>query len=171
MNALVHLFLAALAALPAAFSPREKAAALQISASTLAAHVRFLADDLLEGRAPSSRGDDLAMRYIAATYERLGLRPAGDDGTWYQRFELVGLKSDVTTQMTFRAGGKTLALTHGVDSVIAPGMQKKQSAVQNADVIFIGYGITAPEQHWDDYKVDVRGKVVLLMNNDPESDP
>src|SRR5215471_11995412 len=120
MNHLLVWILATAAALPAAFSAREKSAARQITAATLAAHVRFLADDLLEGRAPASRGSDLAMRYIAATYERLGLKPAGDDGTWYQRFEIIGLSSEVTTQMSFRAGDKTLRLTHGVDSVIAP---------------------------------------------------
>ena len=79
--ALVFAVVAA-TALPAGWSAREKSAARHISAATIAAHVRFLADDLLEGRAPASRGGELAMRYIAAQYERIGLVPAGDDGGW-----------------------------------------------------------------------------------------
>src|SRR5262245_28763207 len=122
---MIRVLLAAAAiALPASFTPREKAAARQITAATLAAHVRFLADDLLEGRAPATRGSELAMRYIASSYERLGLEPAGDEGSWYQRFDLMELKSEVTAPMTFSAGGKTLALSPGVDSMIAPGEQK-----------------------------------------------
>ena len=133
--------------------------------------MRFLADDLLEGRAPATRGSELAMRYVAATYERLGLEPTGDGGSFYQRLELVGLKSEVTTPMTFAAGGKSVKLQVGAESVVAPGDQKPATAVTDADLVFVGYGITAPEQRWDDYKTDVRGKVVLIMNNDPEDDP
>ncbi len=173
MNRLLLLILASSAALPAAFSAREKAAARHINQRTLAAHVRFLADDLLEGRAPASRGSELAMRYIAAQYERLGLQPAGDGGGWLQRFDIVGMKSEVTTPITVAArDGKTLTLRPGVDSVVTPGLQQAAMGVRDADLVFVGYGITAPEQKWDDFKgVDVRGKVLLVMNNDPEDDP
>jgi Zn-dependent M28 family amino/carboxypeptidase len=173
MKWLLVSLVASAAALPASFSAREKAAARHITAGALAAHVRFLADDLLEGRAPASRGDELAMRYIAAAYERLGLVPAGDDGSYLQRFDIVGLKSSVTTPMTLTAPGKQpLVLQPLVESVVNPGLQKEAMGVRDADVVFVGYGITAPEQKWDDWKgVDVRGKVVLVMNNDPEDDP
>jgi Zn-dependent M28 family amino/carboxypeptidase len=171
MRLLVSL-LAVAAALPAAFSAREKAAARRITTPELAAHVRFLADDLLEGRAPASRGSELAMTYIAAQYERLGLEPAGDDGGWRQRFDIIGMRSDVTTPITVAAAGKTLTLQPLTESIVAPGKQDPSLAVRDADVVFVGYGITAPEQKWDDYKgVDVRGKVVVVMNNDPEDDP
>lgn len=172
MVKLLLSILAVASALPAAWSAREKAAARRIDAASLAAHVRFLADDLLEGRAPGSRGDELAMKYIAASFERVGLQPAGDDGGWLQRFDLVGMKTDVTTPMTARAGGKTLTLAPYVESVVATGRQAPTAGVRDADVVFVGYGITAPEEKWDDWKgVDVRGKVVLVMNNDPEDDP
>lgn len=164
--------LAVVAALPAAWSAREKAAARKITAASIAAHVRFLADDLLEGRAPASRGSELAMRYIATQMERIGLEPAGDDHSWRQSFDLVGLKSDVTTPMTVSDGKSSFALQPYVESVVAPGQQAATMGVRDADVVFVGYGITAPEQRWDDFKgVDVRGKVLLVMNNDPEDDP
>jgi len=173
MNHLLVWILASTAALPAAFSAREKIAARHVTAATLAAHVRFLADDLLEGRAPASRGSELALRYIAAQFERLGLVPAGDDGSWLQRFDIVGLKSEVTTPITVAAPGKKpLVLQPVVDSVVSPGLQQAAMGVRDADVVFVGYGITAPEQKWDDFKdVDVRGKVLVVMNSDPESDP
>jgi Zn-dependent M28 family amino/carboxypeptidase len=164
---------AALPALPSGWSAREKSAARKITAPSLAAHVRFLADDLLEGRAPASRGGELAMRYIAAHMERIGLVPAGDNGGWLQSFDIVGLKSEVITPITLAAaGGKSLALKPFTESIVAPGQQAEAIAVKDADVVFVGYGITAPEQKWDDWKgVDVKGKVVVVMNNDPESDP
>jgi Zn-dependent M28 family amino/carboxypeptidase len=173
MLELLLAILAGVSALPAAFSAREKAAARHVTAASLAAHVRFLSDDLLEGRAPASRGGELALRYIATELERIGLEPAGDDGSWLQRFDVVGLDSHVTTPITVVApGGKSLALRPGVESVVAPGRQKESIALRDADVVFVGYGITAPEQKWDDFKgVDVRGKVLLVMNNDPEDDP
>jgi Zn-dependent M28 family amino/carboxypeptidase len=172
MNRLLVWILASAVALPAAFSARDKSAARHINANTIAAHVRFLADDLLEGRAPSSRGSELAMRYIAAQFERLGLVPAGDDGSWLQRFDIVGMKSEVTTPITVAAGGKSLVVKPIIESVVNPGLQQPAMGVRDADVVFVGYGITAPEQKWDDFKdVDVRGKVLLVMNNDPEDDP
>jgi Zn-dependent M28 family amino/carboxypeptidase len=173
MNRLLVWILASTAALPAAFSSREKSAARHISAEAIAAHVRFLADDLLEGRAPASRGSELALRYVAAQYERLGLVPLGDDGGFLQRFDIVGMKSQVTTPITIAAPGKTsLVLQPVVDSVVSAGRQEPALAVRDADVVFVGYGITAPEQKWDDFKgVDVRGKVLLVMNSDPEDDP
>jgi len=173
MNRLIVLLLATSAALPAGYTAREKLAARHITAAALAAHVRFLADDLLEGRAPASRGDELAMRYIAAQYERLGLVPAGDDGGWLQRFDIVGMRSEVTTPITVAAPGKPpLTLRPVADSVVVPGLQKESMGVRDAEVVFVGYGITAPEQRWDDFKgTDVRGKILLVMNNDPEDDP
>lgn len=173
MTRLLVWILAAAAALPAAFSPREKAAARRITADSLAAHVRFLADDLLEGRAPASRGSELALRYIAAQYERLGLQPIGDDGGWLQRFDIVGMNATVTTPITVAAPGKPpLVVEPFVESILGPGLQQEAMGVRDADVVFVGYGISAPEQRWDDFKgVDVRGKVLLVMNNDPEDDP
>ncbi|MGZ3440955.1 MAG: M28 family peptidase [Polyangia bacterium] len=175
MKMLLVWILASAAALPAAFSAREKTAARHVTVAALAAHVRMLSDDLLEGRAPATRGSELAMKYIATQFERIGLQPAGDDGGWLQRFDVVGMKSEVTTPITVTAAGrgdKTLTLKPFVESIVSPGLQREAMGVRDADVVFVGYGITAPEQKWDDYAgVDVRGKVVVVMNNDPENDP
>jgi Zn-dependent M28 family amino/carboxypeptidase len=158
-------------AIPASWTARERAAALEVTAPALAAHVRFLADDLLEGRGAGSRGDELAMKYVAAEYERLGLEPAGDAGTYFQRFDIVGLHTKTISPPTFRGAKGTMKLD-AATSVVAAGRQRDSARISDADVIFAGYGITAPEQKWDDFKdVDVRGKVIMVMNNDPENDP
>jgi Zn-dependent M28 family amino/carboxypeptidase len=160
--------------IPRSWSPRERAAAELVQKPMLTAQVRYLADDLLEGRAPASRGSELAMRYVATQFERIGLAPAGDQGGWYQRFDLVGMTSHATTPPTFRAagGGAPLALKPEVEAVVSPGVQKEAISLKDAEVIFVGYGIVAAEQKWDDFKdVDVRGKVLLVMNNDPADDP
>jgi Zn-dependent M28 family amino/carboxypeptidase len=173
MSELVSFILGALISIPGSWTPRERAVAAEVSAPLLSAHVRFLADDLLEGRAPASRGSELALRYVAAAYERLGLQPAGDAGGWLQRFTLVGLKSETVTPPTFRAaGGAPLVWKPAIDTVVSAGQQRAATRVDGAEVVFVGYGIRAPEQKWDDFKdTDVRGKVLLVMNNDPSDDP
>jgi hypothetical protein len=174
---LAALTLAPPVSIPAAWSPREHAAADAVHAHGLAAHVRFLADDLLEGRAPASRGGELAEKYIVSQLERLGLRPAGDQGGWLQKLDLVGIEAQVTTLPSFRSTGGGAPLTlhaggQGSECVVVPGQQKASISVAGAEVVFVGYGIVAPEQRWDDFKdVDVRGKVLLVMNNDPSDDP
>ena len=155
---------------------RELAAAAKPNEGALAAHIRFLADDLLEGRAPAARGDELAMRYVAAAFERLGLKPYGDgtgaDRGYVQRFPLVGLRSKVVTPPTLKGKDGELKLKPGEDVVVVSGQQKKSAQIKDAQLVFVGYGIVAPEEHWDDYAgVDVRGKVVVVLNNDPAHDP
>jgi Zn-dependent M28 family amino/carboxypeptidase len=175
MSKLLLIVAAAVAtAIPAGWSARERAAARHITAAGIAGHIRFLADDVTEGRAPGSRGSEIAMRYVAAEMERFGLQPAGDGGSWQQRFDLVGMTSNVVTPMTFKAdkGGATLVMKNVAEAIVAPGLQREAMSVSDAEVVFVGYGISAPEQHWDDWKgTDVRGKVVVVMNNDPENDP
>ncbi|MEO6953473.1 MAG: M28 family peptidase [Polyangia bacterium] len=141
------------------------------------ADTRFLADDLLEGRAPASQGDELSMRYIATRFESLGLAPMGDmqsGGTrsWIQRVPLVGLREKVVMPPVFRGKAGELHLQPGQDIVVAPGGQGPHAKLDAAPLVFVGYGIVAPEEKWDDYAgIDVRGKVVVVMNNDPASDP
>jgi Zn-dependent M28 family amino/carboxypeptidase len=111
------------------------------------------------------------MAYVAAELERLGLAPAGDDGTYFQRLPLVGLRARPDGPPTVRGPSGTLTLTPSTDLIVSSGVQAPAARV-DAEVVFVGYGITAPEQHWDDFKgVDVRGKVLLVMNNDPATDP
>ncbi len=172
---------AALTSIPQSWTAEERTVARGVTASSIAAHVRFLADDLLEGRGPGTNGDELAMRYVAGQFERLGLKPAGDGAkgqangldSWLQRFAIVGLKSDVTLAPTFAATGKApLKLQPVVDCVVSPGTQAESQRVDGAEVVFVGFGIDAPEQKWNDFKdADVRGKILLVMNNDPEDEP
>jgi Zn-dependent M28 family amino/carboxypeptidase len=155
------------------FDDAEQGAARTITVAGLAARTRYLADDALEGRAPGSRGSDLAMKYIAADLEEQGLAPGVDGGkSWLQKVPLVALTASVppAVQVTTAKGPLTLKVPD--DLVVMSGVQQKSVALPPSDVVFVGYGIVAPEFGWDDYKdVDVRGKVVVVMNNDPEGDP
>lgn len=160
--------------MPKSWTARERDGAKDVTANVIAAHVRFLADDLLEGRAPGSRGSELAMKYIASEYERLGLEPAGDHGGYLQRFDMMGLNTELTSPPTFegKAGSAPLTLRPQTDTVVEAGVEQEAVQLKGAEVVFVGYGITAPEENWDDFKdVDVRGKVLLVMNNDPSEDP
>ena len=152
---------------------RVHAAAATLGAAELRATVRFLSSDLLEGRAPATRGDQLAQAYLASRFEALGLEPAGAPGHGYlQPFELVGITPSLPKTVTFEAGARRLPLEVGRDLVAFPGDQRAVSAIARAELVFVGYGITAPEERWDDYKgADVRGKVVVVMNDDPARDP
>jgi len=166
---------AAAAAQPAPLKgepPRALAAAARVRASEISAHIRFLADDLLEGRKPGTNGSVLAVKYIAAQFEAMGLKGGAADGTFLQQVPLVELAGKVPPVLNFRAQGQELSLstTGGAkaDLVIDPDAHVDLAQVRDADLVFAGYGIVAPEYGWDDYKdVDVRGKVVVLMNFNP----
>ncbi len=151
-----------------ALTPQEKASAEVISEEVLRGHVAFLSDDLLEGRAPATRGDALAQKYIASVFETLGLQPGAADGSWLQTFDIIGLTSEVPKTMTLRKGKKTLQLRDWDDYIAFTGVQKPEAVVQDAEIVFVGYGIVAPEYDWDDYKgADLKGRILLMMNNDP----
>ena len=146
------------------------AAEAQITEAGFAAHVRFLAHDLLEGRGVGSRADDLARLYLATQFEGLGLQP-GVRGGFEQPVPIIGITSAMTTQLRARGGGGELSFEGPLDFTARAGRPDAATAWRDAEVVFVGYGITAPEQRWDDFKgVDVSGKVLLVMNNDPSSD-
>jgi Zn-dependent M28 family amino/carboxypeptidase len=148
------------------------AAELAITEGALRGHVRFLADDLLEGRGPGSRGDELAQAYIAAQFESLGLKPAAPGGGWFQKVPLVGVTTHVPATLKFQHGAKSLELKRHDDYVLTSGKAQERVAVENAEIVFVGYGIEAAEYQWDDFKgADLRGKILLMMNNDPADDP
>ncbi len=161
-----------LAAPQVTLTAAEKEAAAVISPARLRAHVRFLADDLLEGRGPATRGDRLAQLYIATQLEGLGLQPGAPDGSWYQLFDIVGMTSRSPDTLTARKGGQAVDLKYHQDFIAFSGRHQPRSGLENAEIVFVGYGIVAPEYGWDDYKgMDLKGKVLLMMNNDPEDDP
>lgn len=153
-------------------APGASEAAKVITKGALEAPIRFLSHDLLEGRAPSHRGDVLARSYIASVLELLGLQPAGRDGSWEQRFEIVGISSHVPETWSFQHSGKRLELRYQDEFIAAPGVQAPEVALTDAEIVFVGYGIQAPEQNWDDYKgADLKGKLLLMMNYNPDWDP
>lgn len=153
-------------------TPDTRAAAdASITVSRLKGHTRFLASDLLEGRGPATRGDELAQAYIAAQFESFGLQPGAPDGSYIQKVDIVGIRTTTPDALVFRKGEATLSVPKQ-DFVAFSGVEAATSGFENAEVVFVGYGIVAPEYGWDDYKgLDVKGKVLLMMNNDPESDP
>ncbi len=131
------------------------------------ADVKFLADDALEGRAPSTRGGDLAARYVATRFKLLGLKPGAPDGTYFQQVTIVESNVDASAGLTVTAPGGSEQLKVSDDAVLWTGVEEPDVTV-DADLVFVGYGINAPEQHWNDYAgIDVKGKVVLMMVNDP----
>ncbi len=138
-----------------------------VAEAPLRAHLSFLADDLLEGRGTGQRGGDLAVRYLETQAAVAGLQPL-KDGTYRQALTIVGSKALPSSTVTFSAGGKTLSPAFGKDIVFgaANGQQK---VAFDAPVVFVGYGIRAPEENWDDFKgVDLKGKLVIMMVNDPQ---
>jgi Zn-dependent M28 family amino/carboxypeptidase len=143
-----------------------------ITESALRGHVRFLADDALEGRGPGSKGDEIAQKYVAAQFESLGMEPAAPGGGWFQKVPLVGVTARVPPTITFRNGGAdSLVLMRHDNYVFASGKPQEKVAIDKAEVVFVGYGIQAPEYQWDDFKgADLKGKVLLMMNNDPSDD-
>ena len=128
------------------------------------AHLEFLADDALEGRAPGTRGGLLAQKYIAAQFERIGLQPAGDSGSYFQRVPIIALAPEPTLAVSTPA---PMPLTWKQDYVLW-SMRNDSLVNLSGDLVFVGYGIVAPEQQWNDYAgADVKGKIVVTLVNDP----
>jgi len=171
------LFPLALAPLPAlAASPAAQRAAEAITKDSLQAPIRFLADDLLEGRGPATRGDKLTQLYLASNLQYLGFAPGAGAGGYIQPFDIVGITAGVPKTWDFKKGGSSLTLKSWDQFIAASGVQKETAVIggsgEGAEVVFVGYGIQAPEYKWDDYKgMDLKGKVLLMMNNDPDWDP
>jgi len=152
--------------------PGTAFAALQtINPEHIRWHVRFLSHDLLEGRGTGQRGGELAAEYIATQFAEYGLKPAGDNGSYFQRVPLVGISTLGETRFALvPKHGATMNLKPLDEYVAYDQTQQAQSDV-DAEIVYVGYGIEAPEYNWDDYKgTDVRGKVLLMLVNEPPSD-
>ena len=137
-----------------------------IAAEDILQHVRVLSSDEYEGRGPGTKGEDLTVAYLTAQFRRLGLAPGNPDGTYVQNVPLVGFTGQPT--LTLTAGSSTIPMTVLTDYVAVSRHFVPQVDISNSDIVFVGYGVVAPEYGWDDYKgVDVRGKTILMLINDP----
>jgi Zn-dependent M28 family amino/carboxypeptidase len=153
--------------LPAGVEQAEQ----QINAPTLRSAIAFLSDDLLEGRGPASRGDQLARKWIATQFEALGLQPGGANGSWEQPVPMIGVKSEAPAAWSFHTRTGNVDLKWWDEYIAFSGVQEPSAALANAELVFVGYGIQAPEYQWDDFKgMDLKGKVLVIMNNDPDWD-
>lgn len=141
-------------------------AAPQFSAQRILADTRVLASDEFEGRAPGSAGEEKTVDFLVSSLKNMGLKPGNPDGTYVQRVPLVGITSH--PELSFDVGGTTLALMPINDYVASTSRVAKEISVKKSDVVFVGYGVVAPEFGWDDFKdVEVRGKTVVMLINDP----
>jgi len=148
---------------------RNPTTSSQIREDALRAHVKFLSDDRLEGRGTGAKGGETAALYIAEQFEAMGLKGAGPKGSFWQQVSLVGVKADPKTELRINGPQRAEAFKFPDDFVAFTGAQTEHVNV-NADLVFVGYGIDAPEQRWNDYKGpadDYRGKVLVMLVNDP----
>ena len=153
-------------------NPAAEQAALQITDEYMREIIIEISGDDYEGRGPGAAGDEKARKYLAGRMEELGLLPGAEDGSWEQPFDLVGVNASQPDSWTFDGHGKSMTLAQWDDFIVGSGVQEERAEFADAEVVFVGYGIQAPEYDWDDYKgVDLEGKVLLMMNNDPDWDP
>ena len=159
---------------PAPADPATLAAGVEqaIDGELLRRHVAALSDDAMAGRGPASEGDVAARAYLIEQMTELGLEPGAGDGSWEQPMEIVGITSKAPGKWSFLGGRRGVVLSWWDDFIAASGVQAERAAIDEAELVFVGYGIEAPEYDWNDYKdVDVTGKVLLMLNNDPDWDP
>jgi Zn-dependent M28 family amino/carboxypeptidase len=151
--------------------PQDVTAEMQrIDAERIRAHVRYLSDDLLEGRGTGTRGGDTAAKYIAAQFALDGLQPAGDDGGYLQKIDFTGVHTEPETTLSLQPEhGAALELKLG-DDFVTNNQTQTDTVDIDAPLVFVGYGIEAPEYRWNDFRgVDVSGKVLLVIVNEPPS--
>ncbi len=159
-------------AAPAAVAPVDTptsthAFSADINEADYAELVKTLASDEFEGRGPGTQGEDKTVEYIKAQFERLGLQP-GNKGDWFQTVPMVVTEADPATSMTIDVDGKPHALKFGPDMVVGTRTGEKEVKIDGSELVFVGYGVDAPEHNWNDYAgVDVKGKTVVLLINDP----
>ena len=143
-----------------------EAAAESITAEAILDHIRVLASDEFEGRLPGTRGEDLTVDYVIKQFQEMGLKPGASGGSWTQAVPLVGYRGEPSAELV--AAGRKIALKYPDDYVAVAPRLEPLTAVEDSEIVFVGYGAVAPEYGWDDFKgVDVRGKTLLMLINDP----
>src|SRR5207302_7044730 len=136
-----------------------------ITPDGLLAHIKVLASDEFEGRAPGTKGEELSVKYITDQFKQIGLKPGNPDGTYIQEVPLAGIKSE--PRMSIAIGDKTIDLKYPDDFIASSARLQPEIKIDKSDVIFVGYGVVAPEYGWDDYKdVDGCGNTELVLIGD-----
>lgn len=152
------------------FPPAEQSVAKAVNPENIRAHVRFLASDLLEGRGMGQRGGDTAGEYIATMFATYGLKPLGENGSYTQKVPMVGVKTNPDSTFTITTAKNDAMSLKFRDDIVALNESATPSVDVDAPIVWVGFGITAPEYNWDDYKgLDVKGKVLLMLVNEPPS--
>jgi Zn-dependent M28 family amino/carboxypeptidase len=150
---------------PVSAAELDSAAAV-ISADEMMQEIKDLSADSMEGRGPGTPGETKTVAYLAAQFKALGLQPGNPDGTYLQNVDLIGYTAHPTTTIT--AGGKPVTMRFPDDYVAVSRHDRPETKVVNSEIVFVGYGVTAPEYGWDDYKgSDVSDKTILMLVNDP----
>jgi Zn-dependent M28 family amino/carboxypeptidase len=141
----------------------------KVEAPAILEHIKVLADDSFEGRAPGTPGEDKAVEYLTAKFKEIGLAPGNTDGTYVQKVPLVGITPAAAQTLTIQKGGQKRTFAWSKDYVAFTKHVADTAALQNSELVFAGYGVTAPEYNWDDFKgVDVKGKTIVVLVNDPQ---
>jgi Zn-dependent M28 family amino/carboxypeptidase len=154
------------AAQAANFPAELKPALDSFTSDDLLRHIKTLSSDEFEGRGPGTKGEELSVAYITDQFKKLGLKPGNPDGTYVQKVPLAGFTS--APDATLKAGGREMHLENLKDYVAVSRRYQEQVNVDDSDVVFVGYGVSAPEYGWDDYKgLDVHGKTIVMLINDP----
>ena len=160
---LLALSLAAAPILPAAVQAQT------IAPDQLESSVRTLASDLFQGRAPGTIGEERTIGYLVGRFQALGLEPGGPDGQWVQTVPLLHTRLGAPTQLAVTQGGATTPWTFGENVYVSTLQPKDIVGIDKAPMVFVGYGVSAPERGWDDFKgVDLKGKVAVFLVNDPD---
>jgi len=163
------VLLASCSALPFGVGGGTDPAPAAIDPARLSAHVQELSSDAYEGRGPATPGEEKTVEYIARQFEAAGLQPGGPNGSWFQevvlqRFEKVG-----TPSISFQVGSQTVPVAYGTQAVVGSQQPVERVTLDKAPLVFVGYGIVAPERNWNDYAgVDMRGKVAVVLVNDAD---
>jgi Zn-dependent M28 family amino/carboxypeptidase len=156
--------------LAAACAPRDTAtldpALNAITAEGILEHTKVLSSDAFEGRAPGTPGEDKTVAYLTEQFRQTGLQPGNPDGTYEQAVDMIGITAAPTVHL--QVGATTIPLAFPADIVVGSRRNVEQVKVEPSDLVFVGYGVVAPEYGWDDYKgLDVRGKTIVMLVNDP----
>ncbi len=138
-----------------------------INSTDLSKHIRIVSSDEYEGRGPSSKGEEKTINYIRAEFEKLGLKP-GNNGNYFQEVPLVSITTNPDTVLVIKTGEETFMFNYGKDCMVSTEREMETVSLTDSEMIFVGYGIVAPEYNWNDYEgLDVRGKTVVMLVNDP----